>query len=560
MAPSAPAQRPARGKHSLGVRTTLRALPVVAVLVVALTAAASLPPSQASGGQLTMTARTELGLFPKYNPLVRDYAMFNCHGRNVTVNFNRAVKLDGASTRSWNINAVRDTAVRFTVSDSGGRPTVHTLRCLRDGFPKLSFTKKDRSVNGLVVLGVPIGQGQQSKSFITIFVANGVPLWYRSAGQATGMSVPVVNADGTMVLLMRQMNPRPGAVELETNRLNHLVRLDLTGALFEKVRATAKGKVVPLDYHGFAQTKRGYFFISSKVTTVKALSQGMIENSNLNAEDAAKYKVCLSATKHKEVSAVIVRTDKTGVVNWTYEMKGVEPTNQRGFVRWVGEENGVLTCYFEIHHPNWVSVDPSGKQIYVSLLATGKNYAVDIATKKVVWRIGTSGDDTLRTVNDPLGHPQNMHSGSMNANGEFIVFDNRMDMSETGRAVIYALNKGVRATFVRQFLPPRDKCTTSAGQIYCPTRVMGNASFTADGKVLVNWGDKNGNPNVVTLFDRSGVVLLDVRDESRRTITYKSEYVSNTLPSGRTWITLDMVVNGTNSNNVEMLEPKFNAK
>jgi hypothetical protein len=82
---------------------------------------------------------------------------------------------------------------------------------------------------------------------------------------------------------------------------------------------------------------------------------------------------------------------------------------------------------------------------------------------------------------------------------------------------------------------------------------MGNASFAYNGSVMVNWGDKDGNPNIATLFDKQGKVLLDIRDESRGTLVYKTDYVPSML-EGKPLVSLDRVLRGTNATNVRLTE------
>jgi hypothetical protein len=202
-----------------------------------------------------------------------------------------------------------------------------------------------------------------------------------------------------------------------------------------------------------------------------------------------------------------------------------------------------------------VSLDPTGQTLLVSSRLSTIT-AFDIASRTRLWGFGGKDLDPqpLQAVNDPRdGLARGSHSVSLNASGELLTFDNGAADSEIGRAVIYKVDlKSQTARHVRSFYPPRDACTTNAGGVFCPTWSQGNATFTFDGHVLVNWGDKTGNPNVLSIFDRSGRLLLDLRDESKRTLTYKSEYIPNRF-RGKTLVSLDTVLRSTDSRSVDSL-------
>jgi hypothetical protein len=536
------------GRHGRGDAGLTRGRVALAGALATIIAISAITVSQAATAALTMETAQVHTFYPKFNTQTRDYAMYGCDKRTVTLKFSRSVRVNGKSASSFSYTGTADTAKQLTINDQG-RETTHTVRCLQADFPKLEFTKGRGKLDGYLLTGFE-GRDNATSGF-GIFDVNGVPLWYRYNPENRTMSVPTVTSAGDLELLMRD-NPAAGdKMRFEATTDTYLLRMSLDGVTRKTVKPTAQYKPIPVDYHSFATVRDGYYFLTSDVkvsnTTPQWLAGGVSPNAD---ESAAKETLCTKASRFKEITASVVRTDNSGVVNWRMDLSGVEPPITRGAVKWVGREAGNLTCYYETHHPNWVSVDPSGKRLFVSLRNAKQTYAIDIASKRVVWKLGTRSDLAVVVDKDPAGRPGGMHSGSLNSKGEFLVFDNRESPTEIGRAVIYKVVDDKRMVFVRAFIPPKDVCTTISGSIFCPTRVMGNASFTFNGDVLVNWGDKNGNPNIVTLFDRTGAVLLDVRDPLKRQTPYKSEYVAKKLGNGREWITLDEVLKGTTAEKI----------
>jgi hypothetical protein len=500
--------------------------------------------SEAAASQLTMKTRGNHSFFPTFNTQTRDYAQYNCSNRSVTLEFNRAVKVEGKTTRSFTYAAFADTAKKITISDQG-RTTVHTIRCLPTGFPTYEISKSSMNLDGLLLMDFRIEQRDNMFDGFGIFDTNGVPLWYRiNKGIYSGW-VPRVTESGDLALMMNGSAENGEMPKMLASTKNHLIHMNLNGKVIETVKPTLQKQPVGIDSHSYASFAGGYYFLAASTTASNSTPKWLLSGEpRRNDVEAAKDEQCKKASRFKEITTVVVRTNKAGVVNWRFDMRGVEPSDILYGVNWVGLEKGVLTCYYETQHPNWVSIDPSGKRLYVSLRNTGQNFAIDIASKKIVWKLGGQNDLSLALSGDPQGGPDTMHSGSMNSKGEFLVFDNRENPFEIGRAVMYKVDDG-KAKFIREFRPPKDQCTTISGQIYCPTRAMGNATYTYNGNVLVNWGNKDGNPNFLTLFDRSGKVLLDFRDPTKRMLGYKAEYIPAKLPTGKERLTLDIILRGT---------------
>ena len=537
--------RPARHARTGELyRRNGRTLILFCVFASLLVAGLITPTADAAASSLIMTAPRMQALFPSYRPDVRDYAMYGCQSRPVRLKFNRSVKLNGRSSSSHTITLKADTATLLRITDNN-RTTEHTLRCLGDDFPRMNVKRLDRTLDGNLIL-LPNSDGVDYTTIIAD--SNGVPLWYRySVGEHTPHLAKRL-ANGQLEIMMISRKPSALGPHLEASSDTYLLRVDLNGKVYRTVKPYENGKRIAIDNHTFHAVSNGYFFVASRITTSNtpppALSVGL---SNVDSELLARLNLCRSATRWKNIGARVIRTNAKGQVTWSYDVPTVNP-NSPANPSWIGDENGVRTCYLDEHHPNWVSLDPKMNHLYISLRSSGVIVAVDVDSKRLLWNIGGSSvPGGLGILGDPLVIPQGgMHSGSMNRQGELLFFDNRTEPNDTGRAVLYSIDaETMTAKFVRAFLPPRDRCTTTGGKVYCPTRVMGNATFTSEGHVLVDWGDKGGNPNLFSIFDRNGKLLLDGRDEGNALMTYKSEYVPASLPNGRRWITVETILNAT---------------
>lgn len=525
--------------RSTGIGRCLQARRVVTgMLVSALIATVVVAPARGASAPLSLTVAAGHGLYPSFHRDTRDYAMYDCGGKKVTLRFNRPVTVNGRKALTHTVAAKEHVATLLRLVDDG-RSSQHTLRCLPKDFPRLNARPYVKDLNGYFLISP---NGENISGYLILMDANGVPLWYRYPPDGLSPMTYRLTPSGEIEAHLTISSNEERNYRSSDNR-NILLRVGFDGRLHRSVRPTENGQVIGTDHHGFATDGKSYFFMSDWQRVSDEAPQILVAPSVLSRTDRSlEHNQCRAASRWKVIGARVVRTDATGKVNWSYNVSELGPVTTPPSVQWLGTENGVKTCYLEVHHPNWVSLDPNGKTLYYSLRYRGIQ-AIDIASKRVLWQLGGDGDNMLDVLDDPGGGiAEGQHTVTVTRSGELLTFDNRVDPSEVGRAVIYKIDpeSGV-ARHQRSFLPPKDRCTTTSGSVYCPSRHMGNAAFTFDGNVLVNWGDKDGNPNLMTLFDRNGKVLFDLRDETRHTITYKSEFIPKKI-AGKALMPIDRVL------------------
>lgn len=503
----------------------------------------------AAGGDqkpLKMTTATAHGLFPEFSAKVRDYAMYACAGRTVTLKFNRSVKVNGVIRDTLRVRAEEHVVTQVTITENG-LTYEYTIRCLPDKFPRLTTRTYATDLNGYLLVAP---HADQTVNYLVMLDTRGVPIWYRENIEGFAPRTFTLLPNGEVEMLLHYIGAPDGP---PTESRNRVIRFGLDGHKTREVKPSMDGRPIPTDHHGYARYGDTYYFMSNWEHTTERMPAALTSSSFRKIRVTASQEECRKAKRWKVLGARLIRTDRTGEVNWGYDIAENYDVDMPPQVLALRTEGGVPTCYLDAHHPNWVSVDPSGKILYVSLRYSNIK-AIDIASKQILWTLGGVSEEGLKINGDPLkGISAGQHSVSVTPAGELLTFDNRNDPSETGRAVLYQLDLPSRsATFIRSFVPPKDRCTLSAGTMQCQTFVMGNASFTFDRNIMVDWGDKNGNPNLVTLFDRSGKVLLDLRDETRKTTTYKSAYIPMTV-KGRDLVPREMLLRGTTARTVRYL-------
>ena len=317
----------------------------------------------------------------------------------------------------------------------------------------------------------------------------------------------------------------------------------------------------PIDFHDFKSTEKHFYFISfvDKLVDPETLDNGFFIDNN-KTDAVRKGEICKSSEKILIRGARVIRTDKKGLVNWSYEIKNA-PTY--GVTINIRDEKNYSRCEIDLHHPNWLSLDGNEGNISVSL-HNSSTYNIDIKNKDVNWIMHdesnqytgfthSNTNNLLKILGDPMKSVTRTHSGSFIDNSDlFLTFDNRLEPAEVSRAVIYKIDKDkMIATFVRALKPPGNQCSLVEQLLYCMVRTMGNATYTSTGEIIVNWGERPGGKNVYTVYDKDYKPKLDVTYGSKVYFSYKHEYYdSSFFPEN--FFTYDFLKSTNNKNNYQL--------
>jgi hypothetical protein len=487
------------------------------------------------------------GFFPAFSEDKTNYALYNCHKKNIPFTLTK-----GSSKVQFNDFFVND-QVRSYKGVSNGLRYDFTVRCLNNGWKSIDYKYKNYSKS---TKGFILGKFYYNSSLVTcpdkypcsdnttiLYIVDnyGVPMWYRyfkGHSNFTGFQLKGSKlewfATNYKELPPQNKNEISGRVLSIDLKENSIISNILPYEVVNNVKVYP-----PIDYHDYKSTDKHFYFISyvDKLVNPKTVNNIFSNNgnfdSNLNPDLARKEEICKSSDKVLIRETRVIRTDKKGLVDWSFEIKNV-PTF--GVTINIREEKGYTRCEIDVQHPNWLSLDANEKNITVSLHNSG-TYNIDINKKEINWVLYNEKKPYMRyadidtsklitSINDPAKGVSRTHSGSFNKGDDlFLTFDNRLAINETSRAVIYKIDKkNMTATFVKSLLSPENKCSMVNSSVYCMTRTMGNATYSPTGEIIVNWGEKPGGKNVYTVYDKDYKVKLDVLYGFSINFIYKNEY------------------------------------
>lgn len=502
--------------------------------------------------------------FPNFSKDIKNYAIYDCHKKSVAF----AIAKGGVNIK-FNDFFVND-QVRSYKGVSDGYNYDFTIRCLNNGWRFIDYQYNNKKDKGFI-LGkfmydssiVNCPEKIICKNNVTILYIvdnNGVPVWYRYfQGHSNFTGFHLKGSKLEWFATRYKELPPQGNSEISGRVMSFDIKKD------NRVINTIPHEFIngvkvypPIDFHDFKSTDKYFYFISydDKMVDPKTLSDRFFIDNN-NPEQARKGEICRNSDKVLLRGARLIRTDKKGLVNWSYSI-GNAPTY--GVTINIREENNFTRCEIDVNHPNWLSLDNNEKNITVSLHNSG-TYNISIEDKEVNWLMHDDSnvfyDDVyfdkkklLKILNDPMGSVTRTHSGSFINNSDlFLTFDNRFDQAEVSRAVLYKIDKDKKnATFIKALKPPVNKCSLIGLSLYCMSRTMGNATYTPTGEIVVNWGERPGGKNVYTVFDKEYNILLDVTFGSKVYFSYKHEYYASKYFK-KNFFSLDFLKSTNNKSN-----------
>lgn len=464
-------------------------------------------------------------LIPSYNTNDRDYAIKNCNKKIKTINI-----VTAQVKTQKKIYFLENNIYPIKV----GKKNIN-LKCLPDIFSTIDykFNNYKSSDKDLILISETFGP--------VVYTSKGYPLWY-NFDLGTGYGFSTLDQNGVITTLKTNMRvPENGS-----NNSALIYKYDIINKVylekvipFEKVDDIISQPLI--DYHGFAEVADGYYLISynDSIVTSNYLEKFKYLHVNYSSpgggnDNKRALEICQRDGKVVVREPKIIKINKTGRVVWSYIIR--QSNFNKPTLEILDEKGSKYRCYLDLNHPNWVSVDKEEKNIIVSL----RNHHIasyNIANKELNFTLGyytpnqinifnIDKEKHLEIIKDPAIGSCSTHSGGINGDNELILFDNRCLNSETSRAVIYKIDmSGKKATFMKNYYPDK-KCSlvTDKLTISCNTINMGNATFTHFGGVVVNWGERNGSKEIMSVYDSKNKKIFDLSYNKITDIIYKSYY------------------------------------
>ena len=358
-----------------------------------------------------------------------------------------------------------------------------------------------------------------------IYNTDGYPVWYRNYENYLPYYTSLDKKGVlTTVLYDRKIlkehkvsvsNEKPTAYVLKYNIKHENIMNIITP--YEVING--EKKYPPIDYHGFHETKTGYYFISYVDEIVPKITMDKLYN--YNDQTIEKTRICNNFNKNILIRTPrIIKTDNTGLITWSNTIKIVDNYNEPTF--FINSKLQDYPCIIDINHPNYVSTTIDESKITVGLR---NNYIVTYdKNKKIIHIISNYSKKRIESLqndikekileikNDPLEGVCGTHGGYINNKNEIILYDNRCNKNEASRAVIYEINEIKNtATMKKTFSLGEERCfTIKNGIISCNAESQGNAEFGSSGEIVINWGVIEGNNKTLTVYDNKYKKILEV--------------------------------------------------
>ena len=506
--------------------------------------------------------------FPTFSKDIKNYAMYDCDKKYI-----KFALRNGKIDIKYNDFFVND-QIRSYKGVVGGDSYDFTIRCLNNGWRFIDYKYNNYNKDKGFILGkfmfdsslVSCPEKIKCKSNVTalyIVDNNGVPMWYRYfQGHSNFTGFQLKGSKLEWFATRYKELPPQGNSEIS----GRVMSIDLKGNnilsnVIPHEYVNGVKMYPPIDFHDFKSTEKHFYFISfvDKLVDPETLDNGFFIDNN-KTDAVRKGEICKSSEKILIRGARVIRTDKKGLVNWSYEIKNAPIYGVTINIR---DEKNYSRCEIDLHHPNWLSLDGNEGNISVSL-HNSSTYNIDIKNKDVNWIMHdesnqytgfthSNTNNLLKILGDPMKSVTRTHSGSFIDNSDlFLTFDNRLNPAEVSRAVIYKIDKDkMIATFVRALKPPGNQCSLVEQLLYCMVRTMGNATYTSTGEIIVNWGERPGGKNVYTVYDKDYKPKLDVTYGSKVYFSYKHEYYDSSF-FPKNFFTYDFLKSTNNKNNYQL--------
>ena len=508
--------------------------PVIAVILLAQLFATS---SNATITE-TNTSITSKSLSPAFTPSQQDYTLRNCHNKSVSIAITVAndsiVKLAGKEIKTFplKIKTKADQILDITIIEKNKAEKKYYLRCLPDDFPKISIMKHNNTptINAQYLLASgnrPVsGSWEMNNKYYLILDSAGVPLWYM---RAEGFPAIIEKtSDNNIITLASPEGLSPSYAARDNPGV---IKSTLSGKYLGK---TSLGESNPIDGHTIQQLAGGKkLLVTAPITKNVDLSKTFTQLTPLDEGGGGLEKCSLTNTSSVSVAYPEINiVDSKGKILWNWKSIG-NINNDESLIPALTNIDymGGSNCVVDIFHASHASISKDGKTVVLTTRFASASYGIDLKSKKIIWKIGgTKTPNSLVIENDPLGKdgPKGHHGGDLNEQGELLLYDNRRELSEISRAVVYQLDlKHKKAYFKKSLTPVLNPCVKFNNLTTCNSFSMGNSVFTSDQNILVSWGFKPGNLSVATLYANNYQPLLTIKNESGVHTTYQVTYLTN---------------------------------
>ena len=398
-----------------------------------------------------------LALSPAFSPSIHDYTVRCAEGTNaVSLTVTDATTAD---TQSLEL-------AEGQLIDVRGQ---YFIRCLPHDFPAITTTAHPD-----VGQATPGWYLVNSKSYAIVLDGNGTPVWYRHSTSMVDVSSVAPNT------LSYMRDPDKGGYNYSLTPAFEVYSLGASRV------TTLRAVGTPTDEHELQRLPNGDYLLLSYVLRPHVDLTGL-------ATFGADATIA-------DCRLQVVSPD--GLLVWSWlGTNHVDPVTE-SLEPQVNMVNGVPVV--DPFHCNSVDLDAAGNFL-LSMRHANTVLYIDRATKKVQWKMGGTptnkdGAAYLAVEGDPETAFYKQHDVRWDDAGHITMFDNHgAGPDGVARGVRYALDiPGGRATFVSQLLGVAQSGYEGSYRRY------------DDGDQVISWGATANETRVVTEYDASGQVVLEM--------------------------------------------------
>ena len=460
-------------------------------------------------------------LYPNFTPQGSDYALRQCAGEHITFNFSLAkgakLTLDGKISKSARISKKLSVDQLLTFKATLGKLTrTWYIRCLPTDFPKLNVTQHQKSPNALYMLSTgqrtDPSRWQIKSPYYVILDQRGAPIWYMR-----GSGTPAIIERANNGNILTSAGPNGISPSYAARGEPAFVETTLEGTV---VREHGTPYDEPIDGHSLQVLPNGnMLMLSVPIKTGVDLSGDFAQLHPLDVGGGGLNGCDVTNVKNASVAyPAIKELSPTGEVLWSWN-SWEHLDNGESILPALAniDYQGGVNCVVDLFHGVTASQSPDGKTIILTARFASATWGIDKNTGLVKWKIGgVPTPQSLEIIGDPYGKygPRGHHGGVIDSKGRLLLFDNRRDILETSRGVVYQINlEKMEATYLLGLEPPQMPCSKIDTEFVCSSYSMGFGQFTPSGGALVTWGYKPFNTNVATEFDVNGKPVLSILNE-----------------------------------------------
>jgi hypothetical protein len=459
-------------------------------------------------GIVSNITTSPLPLSPAFSQNTHDYVIHCASGSNAITFTVTAGSASTAPTRNL-IENQPEIVQGADPSNPTGPPVQYWIRCLPHDFPPITATKTGAGPSpGYYFTGTIIASPTYPTEYAMILDTNGTPVWYQSAvyGSHAGASNVQLLPNDTVA-----WSPVNGPGVGATPGLGYqLFNLDT------QTTQQQPSPVQPPDLHELLQLPNGDRMELATPTVNCGTDTTLCPFGQPGFFQA---DLANGVTNHSYVDCIVQEVGPSGNLVWSWDAK--DHVNFR--------ENRIQNAvtigsqqYADVYHCNSIDVDPSGKDVMVSLRDTSAVYDINRSTGTIKWKLGgtttglTDGEPSL-AITDPEvtisgQHDARFQSSSVPSGTDVSLFDDHTNCPPPSNSTCPAPGPARAVQYHIAYTPT----SGTAMRTFNYPAPDGNPSvatgsfrrYNSSNDNVIDWGFHGANPEMMREVDAAGTPLL----------------------------------------------------